>query len=94
MTNSLLIPLYADKPRRKISGTDFVAVTMYRSHDGSVREFTILSSDGECHLGKLYYQGRRSWRPACYTMEPVTQVNQEWWHTMAEYVVEMQKRLT
>lgn len=52
--NMLTVPLYADKPRRRISGTDLIAVTMYASGDKSVREYTIFTADGQT-VGSVYY---------------------------------------
>lgn len=56
----LALPLYASKPQRRIPGTTCVAVTMYRSHDGSVASYAILTEDGKAHLGTAHFQHRRT----------------------------------
>jgi len=91
--NLLELPLYASKPRRTVPGTDVVAVTMYRSTDNSVREFALITKDGQAYLGAVKYHGPKPWRPAGYTMVNDNRGVQERWNTLADYVAEMKSRL-
>jgi hypothetical protein len=93
MSNSLLTPLYANKPKRRIPGTNFVAVTMYRSNDGTVRQYAIFTADGEASLGTAYYQPKNRVRPTRYTMVPVDRYDSERWLTLADFATEMATRL-
>lgn len=93
MSNSLLIPLYAKKPQRKIAGTDYVAVTMYKSSDGSVREYAVFTADGEASLGMAYWHGPRRFRPTgFYSMNSVSRINEETWPNLATFAEEMARR--
>lgn len=92
-TNPLTVPLYATKPQRRIPGTDFIAVTMHRSADGTVREYALFTSDGTVSLGTVHFHPRRTWRPACYTMQPHSSLDAESWPTLAAYADEMATRL-
>jgi len=47
-------PAYRGKPCRRIPGTECVAVTTHASADRSVREYAILSAEGET-LGRVAY---------------------------------------
>lgn len=91
--NMLELPIYANKPQRRIPGTNFVAVTMYRSNDNSVREFTIFTADGKAILGTAHYHPKRSYFPAGYTMTSVRRVGDEQWSNLASFATEMAKRL-
>jgi hypothetical protein len=55
----------ADRPRRRIPGTDCVAVTLYASADRSVRHYAILNGDGS-RLGTVAYHPRGRIRAAGY----------------------------
>jgi len=90
-TNPLTYPLYADKPKRTIPGTDVVAVTMYRSQDNTVRRFALITKDG-AHLGNANYHPKTSYRSACYTMTGESLIATERWSTLAEFAAEMKRR--
>jgi hypothetical protein len=47
---ALALPLYASKPQRTITDTGVVAVTTYRSGDGTLRTYSIFDAKGT-HLG-------------------------------------------
>jgi hypothetical protein len=57
--------LYAEKPQRRIAGTDFIAVTMYAAQDKSYRQYTLFDADGN-RLGNVTSHGSRVGRPAGY----------------------------
>lgn len=65
MTAPLSLPLYADRPQRKVPGTDVIAVTMYASGDRSVRHYTLFTAEGE-RLDNVAYHGRTLARAAGY----------------------------
>lgn len=92
MTHSnLTIPMYADKPQRRIPGTTATAVTLYKSHDGTVRQYAIMTPDAM--LGTAHYQPAKSYRPAGYTLQSVPAIGDEQWRTLTTFALEMGKRL-
>lgn len=50
--------IYADKPRRRVPGTDVTAVTMRSSSDRTVREYVLFRADGS-RLGRVSSHARR-----------------------------------
>lgn len=50
---------------RRIPGTTYRARTLYRSEDGSVREYALTTEDGR-DLGRVSYHGKRMARAAGY----------------------------
>lgn len=93
--NLLTIPLYASKPQRKIAGTNFVAVTMYRSYDGTVAEYAVFTADGTKNLGTAHYQpaNKRFGRTRGYTMKSVPDSMDDRWRSLTDFAIEMAKRL-
>ena len=63
--NDLSMPLYANKPSRKVPGTDVTAVTMYASSDRTVREYVLFDADGN-RLGDVTSHTRGLARSAGY----------------------------
>lgn len=91
MPRNLDYAFYADKPKRRLSGTDVTAVTLYRSGDNSVREYDLFTDD-DAYLGRCYYHPRRIARAAGYTMKPVYRVTDEWWPNLWAFAAEMKRR--
>ena len=92
MSNTLALPLYANKPQRRIPGTKAVAVTMYKSHDGSVAEYAVFSTDGEAYLGNAYFRPKRSIFPRSYATKSVPHMHDERFATLTEFALEMARR--
>jgi hypothetical protein len=86
--------LYSERPRRRIPGTEYVAVTMYRSSDGSVRWFALFTADGMKSLGTAYYQAETRTRSRGYTLVQSPMLTDEKWPTLAAFATEMDRRLT
>lgn len=92
MSNSLLIPIYAHKPKRRIPGTNCVAVTMHRSYDGSVAEYAIFTEDGEAYLGNAHFHPKRKIDPRGYSLNAVRRLGEEHWSNLTEFALEMGRR--
>jgi hypothetical protein len=90
--NLLEMPLYADRPQRRIPGTKAVAVTMRQSADRSVAEYAIFTEDGLGHLGTAYFQPARLARPRCYAMVSCPSFRDETFKNLAEFAREMARR--
>jgi hypothetical protein len=91
--NTLLLPVYASKPQRRIPGTNCVAVTMYRSNDGSVREYAVFTADGTASIGRAHWQGKRKAFSAGYTIDRVATHRSEKWANLTEFTTAMGERL-
>lgn len=94
--NSLELPLYADKPRRRVPGTNVVAVTMYRSGDKTVQTVALFTEDGEVSLGTLHYQHRQTMsrsRGWSLWASPTLSQWRDQWPTLGEAAVALAERL-
>lgn len=92
--NDLTLPLYASKPQRRIPGTNVVAVTMYKSHDGTVASYALLTADGKAHLGTAHYQHRKTMtRSRGYAMVACPGYRDEVWPNLTAFALAMAERL-
>lgn len=96
MTNTLELPLYANQPKRRIPGTNVVAVTMYRSNDKTVQTVHLFTEDGEVSLGRLHYQHRQTMsRSRGWSLHQCPRVSdyRDQWPTLGEAAVALAERL-
>jgi hypothetical protein len=91
MPRTIEYPLYADKQKRRLPHSDVTAVTLYRSSDGTVREYDLFTDD-DAYLGRCYYQPRDRWRSAAYTIDRVRMINSESWPNLTAFANEMKRR--
>ena len=92
VTSAFESPLYGDRPRRRIPGTTAVAVTMYKSSDGSVREYAIFTADGMGWLGRAYWTPKRKAWAAGYTMASSPTHRDEKFRNLAEFATTIARR--
>ena len=96
-TNPLTdLPLYAERPQRRIPGTNVVAVTMYRSADKTVHEVTLFTEDGQARLGTLHYQHRKTMtrsRGWSLHRSPMLRDHADQWPTLSEAAFALAERL-
>lgn len=91
--NDLTLPLYATKPQRRIPGTRCIAVTLYKSDDGSVAQYAILTDDGQAHIGKAFYQPKRRFHARGYAMVQSPTLRDETFRNLTEFATEIGDRL-
>jgi hypothetical protein len=92
----LEIPLYANKPQRRVPGTNVVAVTTYRSEDKTVQTVTLITEDGQTMIGRLHYQHRQTMtRSRGWSLHqcPTSAQYCDQWPTLAEAAFALAERL-
>jgi len=90
------MPLYAEKPQRRIPGLNVVAVTMYRSNDRTVQEVALFTEDGQVSLGTVHYQHRQTMtrsRGWSLHRSPSLRQHMDQWRTLGEAAIALAERL-
>ena len=56
-------------------------------------QYALFTADGEASLGTAYFQPKRMIWPRGYAMSQSPRIDAERWNTLAEFAIEMGKRL-